>query len=76
VQALVAMATRVDPDGAHTYPDLREGLVAVAGDDRGGINVRRLGNWLSKNENRVIDGHKIARAAAQTSVVRWLIAQA
>jgi putative DNA primase/helicase len=74
VQALVEMANRVDLGGAHAHPDLREALLAVAVEGRE-INVRRLGKWLSKNEDRVIDRHKIARADAQTSVVRWLIAE-
>jgi putative DNA primase/helicase len=74
VQALVEMANRVDLSGAHAHPDLREALLAVAVEGRE-INVRRLGKWLSKNEDRVIDRHKITRAEAQRSVVHWLIAE-
>jgi putative DNA primase/helicase len=74
VQALVEMANRVDLAGAFAHPDLREALLAVAVEGRE-INVRRLGKWLSKNEDRVIDRHKIARAEAQKSVVHWLIAE-
>jgi putative DNA primase/helicase len=75
VQAVVEMANRVDLSGAYGYPDLREALLAVAVEGRE-INVRRLGKWLSKNEDRVIDRHKIARVDAQTSVVRWLVTEA
>jgi putative DNA primase/helicase len=74
VQALVEMANRVDLGGALAHPDLREALLAIAVEGRE-INVRRLGKWLSKNEDRVIDRYKIARADAQTSVVKWLIAE-
>jgi putative DNA primase/helicase len=75
VQAVVEMANRVDLGGAYAYPDLREALLAVAAEGRE-INVRRLGKWLSKNEDRVIERHKIARVDVQTSVVRWLVTQA
>jgi len=74
VQALVEMVGRVDPAGDYVHSDLRDALLAVAVEGRE-INVRRLGKWLSKNENRVIDRYKIARSAAQTSVARWLIVE-
>jgi putative DNA primase/helicase len=71
-QAVVEIANRVDLKGAAANPDLREALLAVAG-EKGAIDVRRLGKWLAKNEDRVIDGHKITRADAQTSAARWFI---
>ncbi len=74
-QGLVEIAGRVDPDGSFTHSDLREALFAVAGDNRGGIDVRRLGKWLSENENRVINFRKITRSDAQTSAVRWMIVE-
>jgi hypothetical protein len=40
------------------HPDFREALLVVAGDG-GAINSRRLGKWLSANQNRIIDGMKI-----------------
>ena len=73
-QALVEMANRVDPSGGHVHSDFREALLSVA-IERGQIDVRKLGKWLSKNENRVIHRCKITRAVAQTSVVRWLVAE-
>jgi hypothetical protein len=72
VQAVVEMANRVDLGGAHAHPDLREALLAVAA-EKHAIDVRRLGKWLSKNEDRVIDRHKITRSDIQTSAVRWFI---
>jgi putative DNA primase/helicase len=74
VQALVEMANRVDLGGTYAHPDLREAFLAVAVEGRE-INVRRLGKWLSKNEDRVIDRHRIAHADVKTSVARWLIAE-
>jgi putative DNA primase/helicase len=75
VQALVAMAKRLDPSGDHVHPDLREALLAVA-DDRNEINGRKLGKWIAKNEDRVIDGHKIMRRNIETGgVVHWVIAK-
>ncbi len=74
-QALIAIASRIDPDGAYTHADLREALFAIAGEGRNEINNRKFGKWLSKNENRVIDRCKIARSEVGTSAVRWLIAE-
>ena len=73
-QALVDIANRVDFDGGHKYPEFRDALLTVAGEGRE-INMRKLGKWLSKNEDRVIDRHKIARRDVQKSVVQWLIAE-
>lgn len=60
---------------ARAYEDggnLREALVSVAG--RGlEIEPRRLGNWLRKNEDRVIDGARLSREGVSHKVVRWSI---
>ena len=74
-QGLVEMAGGVDPDGSFTHCDLRDAVFAVAFDNRGGIDVRRFGKWLSEYENRVIDFRKITRSDAQTSAVRWMIVE-
>jgi hypothetical protein len=74
VQALVEMAGRVTPDGGACYPDLRDALVAIAGEGRGSeINVRRLGKWLHKNEDRVMDRLKITRRAVKAPAVQWIL---
>jgi hypothetical protein len=75
VQALIEMTARVDLGGTYMHADLRDALLVVAGEGRNDINSRRLGKWLSKNENRVIDGHKIKRSEGTYSVARWLIAE-
>jgi putative DNA primase/helicase len=75
-QALVDIANRVnDFDGGYKHPEFRNALLTVAGEGRE-VNMRKLGKWLSKNEDRVIDRHKIARRDVQAPVVRWLIAEA
>lgn len=74
VQALVEMADRVTPDGGACYPDLRDALVAIAGEGRGSeINARGLGKWLGKYEDRVMDGVKITRRAVTTATVQWVL---
>ena len=74
VQGLVEMADRVTPDGGACYPDLRDALVAIAGEGRGSeINARGLGKWLSKYEDRVTDGVKITRRAVTTATVQWVL---
>jgi putative DNA primase/helicase len=71
-QALVDIANRVDLEGGHQHPEFRDALHAVAGEGRE-INMRKLGKWLAKFEDRVIDRHKIARGDGESHVVRWLI---
>jgi hypothetical protein len=76
VQALVEMADRVTPDGGASYPELRDALVAIASEGRGNeINVRRLGKWLGKYEDRVMDGMKITRRAVKAHTVQWVLSE-
>ncbi len=75
VQALIAMSKRLDPSSDYVHSDLREALLAVA-DERNEINGRKLGKWIAKNEDRVIDGHKIVRRDVETGGVgQWIIAE-
>ncbi|MGE3743604.1 MAG: PriCT-2 domain-containing protein [Geminicoccaceae bacterium] len=55
------------------HPDFREALLVVAGDG-GAINGRRLGKWLSANQNRIIDGMKIMADGVLTGIMRWRLA--
>jgi hypothetical protein len=41
------------------HPELHEVLTRVAGLPRGGIEVRKVGNWLKTVLKRVYDGHRI-----------------
>ena len=52
------------------HPDFREALLVVAGDG-GAINGRRLGKWLSANQNRIIDGMKIMADGVLVGIARW-----
>jgi hypothetical protein len=47
-----------------TRPELRDALLAVAG-ERGGVNSRRLGKWLLKHEGRIVRVKKDDRATAR-----------
>jgi len=48
-------------NGAFLYPQLREVLMQQAGDRRGEIDTRTLGNWLMSICGRIRDGHCIAQ---------------
>jgi len=50
-----------DPD-----PELREVLHEIA-DERGEINRRRLGRWISRHEGVVVDGLRIERDAMKAN---------
>lgn len=55
-----------DSEGA----SLREALLAVAGNGQT-IDVRRLGIWLSRNKDRIVDGKKIVYAGLLTGSSQW-----
>lgn len=57
--ALREVAIENDPSGRLVYADLREALVEVADDGRGGINPKKLGHYLKRHEGRVIAGLKL-----------------
>ena len=70
------MAGRIEPHSRnHVHQDLREALFAIAGEGNNDINGRKLGKWLSKNEKRVINGHKIMQSEGTFSVARWFLAE-
>ncbi len=54
----------------YTNPELRQALLAVAGDD-GRINTNRLGNWLSKRKNRVSAGRRIVGDGTLEGNFQW-----
>jgi putative DNA primase/helicase len=57
-------------DAATRSPDLRAAMEAVAG-DKGGINARVLGNFISKHERRIEGGLRFERARARGGVTYW-----
>jgi putative DNA primase/helicase len=56
-------------DGTGTFccPDLRESLLAIAGDN-GVINGKRLGKWLLKQQDRVVEKKRIRRGREANAV--------
>lgn len=67
-----ATETRTDVIGRVEYrhPEFREALLIVAGDG-GAINSRKLGKWLSRNKDRIVDGMKISQEAKYGGNVTW-----
>lgn len=53
------IAVTNDQFGSLIYPQLREALVEVADDGRGGINTKKLGHFLKRYEGRIIAGLKL-----------------
>lgn len=51
-------------------PEFREALLAVAGDG-GAINGRRLGKWLGRNKDRIVDGMRIVQDLKLEGNVTW-----
>ncbi len=52
------------------HPEFREALLAVAG-EAGAISSRRLGRWLSSNQNRLVGRHKIVADGMVEGIARW-----
>lgn len=51
---------------------MKEVLAEIAG-KRGGFNRRRIGRWLARHADRVVDGLVLRRAAGTHNVERWHI---
>ena len=52
------------------YPELAEVVHEIA-DERGGINRRRLGHWVSRHQDRIVDGMKLVRGTKSGGSERW-----
>jgi putative DNA primase/helicase len=52
------------------HPEFRDALLATAGDGQN-INGRRLGNWLSKRKERVVDGKKFITTGDRGGQLVW-----
>ena len=68
-------ACEQEPDGRggpdrFTCPELRDALVAVAG-DKGAISTSALGYWLRSNAGRIVDGLRIVPDGEGQRVQRW-----
>ncbi|NMM12452.1 MAG: hypothetical protein HHJ17_02765 [Rhodoferax sp.] len=67
------MMIREAVDGAlFGHHDLSQTLHEIA-DERGEINRRRLGRWISRHQGRIVDGLKFERASGTTSSERWFV---
>lgn len=53
-------------------PDLRTVLMEIAGEGRG-INPRRLGRWIEKNQGSIINGLWFERGPERNHVATWLV---
>jgi hypothetical protein len=52
--------------------ELREVLHDIA-DERGEINRRRLGRWITRHAGRIVDGRRFARARGNGSAEAWRV---
>ncbi|NGM24163.1 hypothetical protein G3576_29500 [Roseomonas stagni] len=68
--AVFGMGIRVE----YLYPDFREALLAVAGDN-GSVNGRRLGKWIKKHEDRIVQGMRIVRCGFLEGTMTWRLEQ-
>jgi hypothetical protein len=55
-------------------PDFYHALTAVAASDkRGGVSNRRLGQWLSKNNGKIVGKLKLTRAGMKAGYPLWRV---
>jgi putative DNA primase/helicase len=62
--------------GTYLRPALRAALLEIGRDRNGNIEPRRVGKWLSKNENNVADGLKLTCDRGDALRPRWLLRNA
>ena len=67
--------TDISDDGDRKR-NLRDAILNVAGDNRGNINVRRFGKYVSGIEGRIEDGLKFVRSGTQKRAIRWSVLNA
>jgi hypothetical protein len=67
VRDIIEQATRSTIDAfnrnAFVHPDFREALLTVAGAG-GAVNGLKLGQWLAKHKDRIVDGCRIVRVGS------------
>jgi hypothetical protein len=51
---------------------LREALLTVAGSG-GAVNSRKLGNWLARHKNRIVDGLSIQPGPMRDGIGQWAL---
>ncbi|MBE0584063.1 MAG: hypothetical protein IH612_09935, partial [Desulfofustis sp.] len=62
------LVERVTPDGTELFEILNE----IAG-ERGVINRRRLGRWIKRHADRIVDGRRFIRASGKRSAEAWQV---
>lgn len=56
---IIKSANELKSQNEFQVPRLRELLIEQAGDNKGGIDARRLGRWLQQINGRIYDGFRI-----------------
>jgi putative DNA primase/helicase len=59
--------------GAFTRPKLRDALLEIGRDRHGGMDPKRIGKWLSRNENNVAAGLKLTCDRGDEARPRWVL---
>ena len=59
-----------DSDRPFARPELRQALLAVAG-EKGGVNSRRLGRYLARNADRIVSGLRVVKAGESHHAIKW-----
>ncbi len=73
VAEMIHEAEQIDQQG-FLCPAFREALLAVAAEKSGTtISPKRLGKWISANNNNVVAGTKLVANRADKSRVRWVL---
>jgi hypothetical protein len=57
---------------ALTVSALHEAIDEIAG-ERGSLNPRRLGRWIERNRDRIIDGMAFERGGTYNRAVQWIV---
>ncbi|GAC1357349.1 MAG: hypothetical protein NVSMB34_11920 [Variovorax sp.] len=58
--------------GAFKNPELADVLHEIA-EERGEINRRRLGRWIARHKERIVDGHRFERDTKSGGSERWRV---
>ena len=67
-----AQTVRAAIQFAETNDPLRDALEAV-GEERGKINARRIGKFLSKHDHRIERGYRLEQAGDRQGVALWRV---
>jgi hypothetical protein len=54
------------------HVELRDVLHDIA-DERGEINRRKLGRWITRHAGRIVDGRRFVRASGNRSAEAWQV---